>query len=153
MTIVRSRQCGVAIALAAILSVAAPASDQTWTFSERTAGLTVNGAFTGLSLTCAGSDNVEVTFSGFPAHLEAGTTYTVPVSVEGTAFLLESQARDGGERAFSALVHVASASDLSGLLEALASGRTAEISSPAGPYVVPLAGSGRALETFRLRCG
>lgn len=153
MNNVEARRSAAAIVLAAILLAAAPAGAQTWTFAERTAGLTVNGSFTGLSLTCTGSDDVEVTFSGFPAHLEAGTTYTVPVSVEGTAFLLAAQARDGGERAFSSLVHVASASALSGLLEALASGRTAEISSPAGPYVVPLAGSGRALEAFRLQCG
>lgn len=153
MNNVRARRRAGALVLAALLPVASPAGAQTWTFAERTAGLTVNGSFTGLSFTCAGSDSVEVTFSGFPAHLEAGTTYTVPVSVEGTAFLLSATARDGGERAFSALVHVASTDALSGLLEALARGRTAEISSPAGPYVVPLAGSGRALEALRLECG
>jgi hypothetical protein len=149
---VKTRWAG-ALAVAAALIVAVPASAQTWSASERTAGLTVDGAFTGLALTCTTSGSIEMVFSGFPARLEAGNTYTVPVTVDGTAFLYEAEARDGGERGFSTLVHFASMGELSGLLDALASGRSAEISSPAGRYVVPLAGSSRALETFRRRCG
>jgi hypothetical protein len=149
---VKSRWTPV-LAVAAALMTAVPAGAQNWTASGQTAGLTVNGRFTGLSLTCTTSGSVEIVFSGFPARLEAGSTYTVPLTVDGTAFLYEAQARDGGERDFSELVHVASMSELSGLLDALASGRAAEISSPAGRYLVPLAGSSRALETFRRRCG
>jgi hypothetical protein len=154
---VKSRRAG-ALAVAAALMSAVPASAQNWSASDRTAGLTVNGRFTGLALTCTTSGSVEIVFSGFPARLEAGSTYTVPLTVDGTAFLYEAQARDGGERDggerdFSELVHVASMGELSGLLDALSSGRSAEISSPAGRYIVPLASSSRALETLRRRCG
>ncbi|NDV86370.1 hypothetical protein GTW51_06620 [Aurantimonas aggregata] len=153
MTTHARRRTGAAISLAAFLAAAAPAGAQNWTVSGQTAGLTVGGAFTGLSLTCATGGQAELTFSGFPAHLPAGDTYTVPVSVDGTAFLFAAQARGGGDREFSRLVHRAPIEELAGLLDALAAGRSAEVSSPAGRYVVPLAGSGRAVETFRQLCG
>ncbi|MBB4005336.1 hypothetical protein [Aurantimonas endophytica] len=144
---------GAAVLVAAALATAAPAGAQNWTVSGQTAGLTVGGSFTGLSLTCVTRGRVELAFSGFPAHLPTGGAYTVPVSVDGTAFLFEAQARDGGSRDFSNLVHAAPMAELTTLLDALAQGRAAEVSSPAGRYVVPLAGSGRAVETFRQRCG
>lgn len=147
------RQIGAAFILAAALAMAVPAGAQTWRVTGQTAGLTVGGAFTGLSLTCVTRGRVELVFSGFPAHLPSGDAYTVPVSVDGTAFLFEAQARDGGDRDFSSLVHAAPMAELTTLLDALAQGRAAEVSSPAGRYVVPLAGSGRAVETFRQLCG
>ncbi|UIJ71620.1 hypothetical protein [Aurantimonas sp. HBX-1] len=152
-TTLATRRIGAVLVLAAALAAAPPASAQSWAVAGRTAGFKVGGSFTGLALTCVAPGRVELTFSGFPAHLPTGGDYTVPVSVDGTAFIFETEARDGSERDFSTLVHVAPASEMTALLDALAQGRAAEVASPAGRYVVPLAGSGRAVEAFRQLCG
>lgn len=141
-----------AVIVAATL-VASPVRAQSWMASDATAGFAVDGGYTGLSFRCGPAGDVAMIFSGFGGGLQNGEIYTVAVSVDGTAFLFDATARRGEGAEPSRLVQESSLASLSGLIEALRRGRTAEISGPAGHYTVPLTGSGKALAALRERCG
>ncbi|MEX6504734.1 hypothetical protein [Jiella sp. M17.18] len=124
---------------------------QRWRASGQTAGLVVDGALTGLSLTCTGS-GLAITLSGFAARFGTGERYTVGVSVDGTAYLFDTAARADPNGAGSILVGTVPAKSAAGFVDALRKGKAAEVASPAGRYKVPLSGSGAALERLA-HCG
>ncbi|WP_206453715.1 hypothetical protein [Aurantimonas marina] len=148
---------GLALSVRAVIVAAAvaasPARAQNWTSSDRTAGFTVGGAYTGLFFRCGPDGKVVMIFSGFPGGLQDGGGYTVGVSVDGTVFLYEATARDGEAEGTSILVSRGSPAALSALIDALRKGRSAEISGPAGRYTIPLTDSGKALDNLRRTCG
>ena len=125
---------------------------QSWKGSAADAGLNVGGAYNGLSFRCLGSGRAAMIVSGFPGQLQLGETYTVAVSVDGVAQLFRAKAAGNPAVGFS-LVDDGSLSDFADLIARLRQGKTAEISGPGGRYLVPLRGSGKALETFAGGCG
>ena len=128
--------------LAAATLTAAPACAQAWHYAGGEAGLKVNGRFVGLSFYCTGGGAIRLVFSGFPGKLQAGQPYTTVVTVDGTSFLFEPKAEDG-EAFRSILVDRRTVAESAGFIDALQKGHEAEVSGPAGLYVVPLKGSSR----------
>ena len=116
------------------------------------AGFSVGGAYSGLSFRCLGSGRAAIIASGFPGQLQPGETYTLAVSVDGVAQLFRAKAVGDLEGGFN-LVDDGSLSVFADLVSRLRQGKTAEISGPGGRYLVPLRGSGKALETFAAGCG
>ncbi|WP_322184972.1 hypothetical protein [Fulvimarina sp. 2208YS6-2-32] len=126
------------------------ADAQSWRTLGTIGGFYVDGAPNGMFLRCAGP-RVSVNFSGFSQRLPEGATYRVGVSVDGLARILST--KSFRVRGNSVLVHEDSLSNLEGLIADLKKGESVEISSPAGRYVIPLKGSGAALEALVRRCG
>ena len=137
-------------ALAALLLAChvPPLRAQTWAGSASEAGLSVGGELTGVSFRCLGGGRTRLIFSGFSSRLQPGTTYTVALTIDGTAYLYATKADDSGY----ALTVEDTASAYASLIEALRKGRSAEVSAPAGRYQVPLRGSGDALARFSRQC-
>ncbi len=130
-----------------LLASALPSKAQSWKGSAREAGLSVGGVYNGLSFRCLGNGRAAMVFSGFPARLQLGETYTVGVSVDGVAQLFRAKAAGNADGGFS-LVDDGPFSVFADLISQLRKGTSVEISGPGGRYVVPLRGSGKALETF-----
>ncbi|TFF19907.1 hypothetical protein E3C22_19810 [Jiella endophytica] len=134
------------LALAALMPVR-PGLAAGWRFANGQAGLWADGAFNGLVVGC-GEGGVSFDFFGFPARLEAGTSYSVVVTVDGTARRLRAKA-DGGQGVGSTLSATLGGQEAADLIEALGRGRKAEVATPAGRYDLPLAGSSKALDALR----
>lgn len=144
--------CVVSLIGLCALPHVAPSQAQTWKGSARDAGLSVGGAYNGLAFRCLGNGRAAMIFSGFPGRLQLGETYTVGVSVDGVAELFRAEAAGGADGDFS-LVGNGPLAAFAGVISRLREGRSAEISGPGGRYVLPLRGSGKALETFTGGCG
>lgn len=138
-------------AVAVFLSIAASgsASAQSWGFSDGAAGLSVDGALTGLTVGCAGA-GLSLGFSGFSTRLQAGAPYTVVVTIDGIARRYRTIAFAGG--AGSVLRATVVGGEANWIIEALRKGRKAVVATPAGRYDVPLSGSAKALEQLRAAC-
>ncbi|MEP0510806.1 MAG: hypothetical protein ABJD38_19005, partial [Aurantimonas coralicida] len=94
---------------------------------------------------------VTVRFSGFPGRLQAGQAHTVVATVDDTAFVLDTIARDAGSG--SILMAEGTLAARAGFIEALRKGRSVEVAGPVGRYSLPLTGSGDALAAFTQGCG
>ncbi len=141
-----------ALAAIGLLAPVSGAKAQNWKGSAADAGLSVGGAYNGLSFRCLGNGRVAMVVSGFPGQLQRGETYTIGVSVDGVAQLFRPKAVGSVDGGFS-LVDDGSLSVFADLISRLRQGKAAEISGPGGRYVVPLRGSGKALDIFAGGCG
>ena len=145
-----------AIGALAILTLFAPGllqplRAQSWKGSAGDAGFSVDGDYNGLSFRCLGDRRAAIVFSGFPGRLQLGETYTVGVSVDGMAQLFQAKAAGRADGGFS-LVDEGPFSAFADLIAQLRKGKSVEVSGPGGRYVVPLGGSGKALEIFATGC-
>ncbi|MBC6715239.1 hypothetical protein H9Q09_03425 [Aurantimonas sp. DM33-3] len=147
-----SRRSALALSAGAalLLAAVAPALGQSWRSDGAVAGFTAGAGFTGLTFRCAGAGRVTVRFSGFPGRLQAGQAHTVVATVDDTAFVLDTIARDAGSG--SILVAEGTLAARAGFIEALRKGRSVEVAGPAGRYGLPLTGSGDALAAFTTGC-
>jgi hypothetical protein len=93
-----SRRSALALSAGVVLLLAAvaPALGQSWRSDGAVAGFTAGSGFTGLTFRCASAGRVTVSFSGFPGRLQAGQPHTVVATVDDTAFVLDTIARDAG---------------------------------------------------------
>ncbi|MER0239578.1 hypothetical protein [Fulvimarina sp. MAC8] len=126
------------------------AGAQTWRNNGTTSGFYADGRPNGIFLRCSGP-SMTVNFTGYDALLPNGTSYRVGISIDGIARLFRT--RSYNVRGRSILVHQDSLANLRPLIDDLRKGKTAEITTPAGRYNVPLAGSGAALGALLERCG
>lgn len=147
-----SRICVSAVLAVCLIAPAAPVVAQSWKGSAEDAGLSVGGAYDGLSFRCLGNGRAAMIFSGFPGRLQPGERYTVAISVDGVAQLFRARANQAAADAFS-LVDDGPLTAYAELISRLRQGRAAEISGPGGHYTVTLHGSGKALESFMMGCG
>ncbi|MCB8838714.1 hypothetical protein [Aurantimonas sp. VKM B-3413] len=131
--------------------MAAPAAAQSWRVVGDMAGLSVDGRLTGLAVACSGG-RAEITLSGFDTKLQGGERYTAGVTVDDTAYLFETRARDDPRGPGSILVGAISKQVATPFVEALRRGRRAEVATPAGHYRIPLSGSGKALGSILPAC-
>ncbi|MBO0904952.1 hypothetical protein [Jiella sonneratiae] len=139
-----------AAALAAICLAVAPASAASaagWRYEAGQAGLWTGGGFNGLALRCSGGA-LSLAFFGFPVRLESGLSYTVVVTVDGTARRFRTRPSQRRGAAGSTLSTELSGQAAADFVEALKRGRKAEVATPAGRYDLPLAGSGKALDAL-----
>ncbi|MDX1731588.1 MAG: hypothetical protein R3184_10660 [Aurantimonas coralicida] len=136
---------------ALLLCAVAPALGQPWRSDGAVAGFTAGAGFTGLTFRCASAGRVTVRFSGFPGRLQAGQAHTVVATVDDTAFVLDTIARDAGSG--SILVADGTLAARAGFIEALRKGRGVEVAGPVGRCSLPLTGSGDALAAFTKGCG
>ena len=142
------RLMGAVVVTAFMITSVHASRAASWRFSGSQAGLWADGGFNGFVVSC-GPGGVSLEFFGFPARLESGMTFSVVVTVDGTArrFRTKAAARRGA--AGSTLSTTLSAAATSDFLEALRRGKKAEIATPAGLYALPLAGSSKALDALR----
>ncbi|MEF2553612.1 hypothetical protein VQ042_20040 [Aurantimonas sp. A2-1-M11] len=140
--------CGGA---AMLMAAGAPALGQSWRSDGAVAGFAAGAGFTGLSFRCVAAGQLAISFSGFPGRLQAGQPHTVVATVDDTAFVLQTTARDGGEG--SILVAESTLAGQAGFIEALRKGRSVEVAGPVGRYTLPLTGSGDALAALGQNCG
>lgn len=140
----------LSLAVVALVYSSVSSEAQTWRNNGTTSGFYAEGRPNGIFLRCAGP-SMTLNFTGYDAQLPNGTSYRVGVSVDGVARLFK--ARTYTVRGRSILVHEDSRANLASLIDDLRKGKTAEITTPAGRYNVPLAGSGAALGALLERCG
>ena len=146
----RRRAFSLWAAAALLLGAAVPALGQSWRSDGAVAGFTAGAGFTGLTFRCASAGRVTVRFSGFPGRLQAGQAHTVVATVDDTAFVLDTIARDAGSG--SILMAEGTLAARAGFIEALRKGRSVEVAGPVGRYSLPLTGSGDALAAFTQGC-
>lgn len=131
--------------------LASPTQAAGWITSGNSAGYSNGGGFTGLTLGCTAGRPM-VSFSGFAMQLQDGASYTVALTVDGTAYLFTARARSTPNAPGSVLTGPLQRQQAAGLVDALRKGKVAEVSGPAGHYNVPLSGSGKALGALPSGC-
>lgn len=141
------------IAAAALALLAGPALADGWSFRAASgggsAGYAAGGGYSGLWLACSPS-GARLSVSTGGTRLQAGVDQTAVVSVDGTAFLQRMRtAAEGGE---PILRRRLVPGELETLAAALGKGRKAEVSMPAGRFILPLKGSGKALAGLLAVC-
>lgn len=140
-----------------LLGLAGPAAADGWTSrveAERAvAGTTVGGELAGLRLECVPGGPVRTVLSHNGRRFERGREATVVLSVDGMAQILRMQPSDSARAGDDDLSRQDEPTAAAALADALAAGRTLEISGPAGRYAMSLSGSSRALTALRAACG
>ncbi|KAB0682833.1 hypothetical protein [Aureimonas leprariae] len=140
-------------AAAALLLAALPAgAADGWTFRAAdggSAGFASNGTYRGLWFACTAGGGARLLIGTGGTRLQRGVDQTAVVTVDGTAFLQVARASDDGEPALDRRLPP---TEFRQLAEALAKGKAAEVSMPAGRFALPLAGSGRALKSLLAAC-
>lgn len=143
----RSRSLVFVFVLAGAISSCGGAFAAAWRFDGQAAGLWVDGGFNGLAVGCSGAA-LSLRFFGFPTRLSSGTTYSVVVTIDGTARRFRADAGPRRGAAGTVLSTAISGEAAREFVAALRRGRRAEVATPAGLYELPLSGSAKALDAL-----
>ncbi|WP_152046689.1 hypothetical protein [Aureimonas psammosilenae] len=112
------------------------------------AGYVADGGWAGLWFACT-PEGRRLFVSAGKTPRQTGIERTVILDVDGTAFLQRMRTDSGS----STLSRPLTAAEAGALGAALAKGKRAEIAMPAGRFVLPLNGSGKAMAAFAAACG